>query len=89
MNFGSHAWPPPTAQASWSWSYPVSVCPGPLYSVYSQRRTHPLVRDRVRRAMFAKRYSVEQIVAKLREAEKLLAQGATSPSVSSMDSRST
>jgi hypothetical protein len=38
--------------------------------------------------MSAKRYSVEQIVAKLREAEKLLAQGATSPSVSSMDSRS-
>lgn len=68
---------------------PFSVCPGPLYSVYSQRRTQPLVRDRVRRAMSAKCYSVEQIVAKLREAEKLLAQDATSPSVSSMDSRRT
>ena len=39
--------------------------------------------------MSAKRYCVEQIVAKLREAEKLLAQGATSPSVSPMDSRGT
>jgi len=39
--------------------------------------------------MSAKRYSVEQIVAKLREAEKLLVQGATSPSVSLVDSRST